>query len=430
MGPAPPAGLGLTEWRNWSGSVVANPAVIARPRDEAELAAIVRTARQVRVTGAGHSFMPLCETAGTLVSLDDMAGELVVAPDRQSVDAPAGWSLKRLTAALWEEGLSLPNQGDVNPQSLGGALATGTHGTGKELGSLAALAQGFRLVIANGSIVDCDDTAEPDLFQAQRLSLGLLGIATRARIAVVPALHLEERIERVPLAEVLERMPELAEATRHMEFFLFPYAGSVTLKTLHPTGAIDLTEEEGNDRVFQACCDLAAAAPRSVPMIQRTLARLTRSSRRAGPAWRIFPSERTVRFEEMEYEVPVENAVAALREALEMVRTRRMPLIFPFEFRMVAADDIWLSPFHAGPCASISVHQYAPMPWSDHFAALEAVFRAHGGRPHWAKRHRLNSRDVLALYPMAEAFGRVRKKFDPEAKFMNDHLRQLFEFSL
>jgi FAD/FMN-containing dehydrogenase len=165
-------------------------------------------------------------------------------------------------------------------------------------------------------------------------------------------------------------------------------------------------------------------------LIQRTLARLGRPSTRAGPAWQIFPSERTVRFEEMEYELPVASAVAALSEAIALVRAKRMPLAFPFEFRLVAADDIWLSPFHAGPCASISVHQYAPMPWAAHFAELEAVFRAHGGRPHWAKRHTLTSADVRALYPQAEAFGRVRRRVDPEGKFMNDHLRRLFDFSL
>ncbi|KQT32979.1 FAD-linked oxidoreductase [Sphingomonas sp. Leaf412] len=420
----------MTQWRNWSGSVVANPAAIARPRDEAELAAIVRDARQVRVTGAGHSFMPLCETKGTLISLADMVGDLIVAADRRSVDAPAGWSLKRLTEALWAEGLSLPNQGDVNPQSLAGALSTGTHGTGRDLGSLATLARSFRLVTADGSVVDCDAVTLPDLFQAQRLSLGMLGVVTRVRIAVIPALHLEERIERRPLAEVLDRLPELAVATRHMEFFQFPYSDTVTLKTLHPTDATELTREEGGDQVFQACCDLAAAAPRAVPMIQRTLSRLIRPSRRAGPAWRIFPSERQVRFEEMEYELPVANAVAALRESLALLRSHRMPLIFPFEFRMVAADDIWLSPFHAGPCASISVHQYAPMPWARHFAELEAVFRAHGGRPHWAKRHTLTSDDVRTLYPNAEAFGDVRRAIDPEGKFMNDDLRRLFNFSL
>ena len=420
----------MTQWRNWSGSVVANPALMARPRDEAELAAVVRESHSVRVAGAGHSFMPLCETQDTLVSLDDMEGHLVVAPDRRSVVAPAGWSLKRLTEALWTHSLSLPNQGDVNPQSLGGALATGTHGTGRDLGSLATLAQSFRLVTSEGEVVDCDRTTDPELFEAQRLSLGLLGAAVSARISVIPALHLEERIERRPLGEVLGELSDLAAATRHMEFFLFPYADTVTLKTLHPTAAVAFSGADDDDRVFQACCDLAAAAPRSVPMIQRTLARLGRPSTRAGPAWRIFPSERTVRFEEMEYELPVDTAVAALREAIALVRAKRMPLAFPFEFRLVAGDDIWLSPFHAGPCASISVHQYAPMPWAAHFAELEAVFRAHGGRPHWAKRHTLTSADVRALYPHAEAFGRVRRRIDPRAKFMNDHLRQLFDFSL
>ena len=420
----------MSAWRNWSGSVVAHPAQIVRPRDEDALAQIVRGAAQVRVTGAGHSFMPLCATAGTLVSLDDMAGTLVVAADRASVDAPAGWSLKRLTEALWAQGLSLANQGDVNPQTLGGALATGTHGTGRELGSLAAMARGYRLVLADGSVVDCDKDHEPELFEAQRLSLGLLGVATRVQIAVIPTLHLEERIARRALGEVLDTLPALAAATRHMEFFLFPYAETVTLKTLHPAASGPLTAQEDGDAVFQACCDLAAAAPRSAAMIQRVLARLTRASRRSGPAWQIFPSERTVRFEEMEYEIPLAGAVPALREALALVRAKRMPLIFPFEFRMVAADDIWLSPFHAGACASISVHQYAAMPFAEHFAALEAVFRAHGGRPHWAKRHTLTSADVVALYPQTQAFGQVRKRVDPGAKFMNDHLRQLFAFSL
>ncbi len=430
MGAAATAGMGLSTWRNWSGGVVAHPAAIARPRTEAELAGIVRAADKVRVVGAGHSFMPLCETPGTLVSLDDMHGELVVAADRATVDAPAGWSLKRLTEALWAQGLSLSNQGDVDPQTLGGALATGTHGTGRDLGSLATLARGFRLVTADGAVIDCDAECEPLLFEAQRLSLGLLGIATRVRISVISALHLEERIALRALDEVLAALPELAAATRHMEFFLFPYSGSVTFKTLDPAAPTALTAMEGSDRVFQACCDLAAAAPRSAPMIQRVLARLTPPSVRTGPAWQIFPSERTVRFEEMEYEIPRANAADALREAVALVRARRMPLIFPFEFRMVAADDIWLSPFHAGACASISVHQYAKMPFAEHFAALEAVFRAHGGRPHWAKRHTLTSADVLALYSQAEAFGRVRKHIDPQGKFMNDHLRQLFEFSL
>jgi FAD-linked oxidoreductase len=420
----------MSEWRNWSGSVVAQPQRIVRPCDEAELSQVIAGASHVRGVGAGHSFTPLCETDDTLVSLAEMEGELVVAPDRQTIDAPAGWTLQRLTEALWSEGLSLPNEGDINSQALAGAVATGTHGTGRDLGSLSSLAEGFRLVTASSEIVECDRETNPELFQAQRLSLGLLGVATRVRMRVMPAYHLEERIDRRPLAEILEQLDHLAGATRHFEFFLFPYASSVMLKTLHPCHEGGEPEDGGGDEVFQACCDLAAAAPRAVPMIQRTLTRMWRSSTRSGPAWRIFASERDVRFEEMEYEVPVANAVPALKAVVARIRAARMPLIFPIEFRLVCGDDIWLSPFHAGPCASISIHQYARMPWAEHFAELEQILREHGGRPHWAKRHTLSSADVLALYPKAADFGRVRKAVDPAGKFTNAHTRDVFGFSL
>lgn len=420
----------MTAWQNWSGSVTAQPRTIARPRDEEELARTVREAAHVRVVGAGHSFMPLCATDDTLVSLSAMDGGLTVAPDRLSVEAPAGWSLARLTEALWAEGLSLANQGDVNPQALCGALATGTHGTGRDLGSLATIGEAFRAIGPDGAVVTCDPATEPDLFEAQRLSLGLLGIVTRARIKVVPAYHLAEKTGPMPLAAVLERLDDLAAATRHMEFFFFPYADDVILKTLDPCEPCPYDGEEESETGFKAACEAARQDPQAVPMIQRAIMERVKPAERRGPAWQIFPADRTTRFEEMEYEVPRAHAVAALKAVTQRLRDKQMPLMFPFEFRLVAGDDIWLSPFHAGPCASISIHQYAGMDWQAEFADLEAVLRDHGGRPHWAKRHRLSSDDVLALYPRAADFGRVRKRFDPEAKFMNAHLAQLFAFSL
>jgi len=151
---------------------------------------------------------------------------------------------------------------------------------------------------------------------------------------------------------------------------------------------------------------------------------------RAGPAWRIFPSERAVRFEEMEYEIPAAAGPETLRRAIAEVRRSRLPIIFPFEFRAVAGDDLWLSPMNAGPCVSISFHQYAKMPWREAFAAVEAVFAEGGGRPHWAKRHTLTSKDVVRLYPAAERWGAIRKQVDPTGKFLNAHLRDLFAFSL
>ena len=171
----------MNEWKNWSGSVTARPSEFARPKTEAELAEIVTRAAKVRVAGAGHSFMPLCETDGVLISLADLEGDVELSADRTSAWAPAGWSLAKLTAALWEKGVSLINQGDVNPQALAGAIATGTHGTGAEIGSLSTSARAFRLMLADGSVVTCSKNERPDLFEAQRLSLGLLASQRASR---------------------------------------------------------------------------------------------------------------------------------------------------------------------------------------------------------------------------------------------------------
>ncbi|MFC3077071.1 D-arabinono-1,4-lactone oxidase [Phenylobacterium terrae] len=418
----------MPEWRNWSGSVVAQPAEIAKPKTEAELAAAVRRAPRLRVAGSGHSFTPLCETGGTLVSLAELEGTLQVAPDRRTAWAPAGWSLDRLTRALWDEGLCLPNQGDINNQALAGALATGTHGTGGELKSLSNIARRFRLMLADGSVVTCGEGERDELFQAQRLSLGLFGVALAVEIEVTPAYFLEERIERRPMEEVLEGFVGWAGERRHAEFWIFPHSDTAIVKFLHPAEDEGGFKEPGqvDETVFRLCCELSAAAPKFTATLQKLLVRGSGRTRRVGPAHRIFPSDRTVPFEEMEYELPREAGLAALSEAIGWIRKNDLPVTFPFEFRWTAADDIWMSPFNRGDCASVSMHQFARMPWQDLFREGEAIFRAAGGRPHWGKRHNLTRDEVDLLYPAAERFRQVRRDHDPEGKFLNPHLSELF----
>jgi FAD-linked oxidoreductase len=420
----------LAEWRNWSGSVEAQPMAVERPRTIAVLQALVAGAEKVRVTGAGHSFMPLCETGGLLLSLLDLEGELEPAADRQSVWVPAGWPIGKVTDALWRIGFSLINQGDIDKQAIAGAVSTATHGTGRTLGSLATAAEAFRLVLADGTLIECDREHEPELFEAARVSLGMLGVVVAIRLKVLPAYRLKETIGRQSLASTLTEWDQLADAHRHVEFFHFPYSEHCTLKTLDVVDEGESPDPgDFEDNVFQAVCDLVTVWPRTAPTLQRMLTRAIRASERAGPAGRIFPSERNVRFEEMEYEIPAENGPQALRDAMALVRAKRWPIIFPFEFRTVAADDIWLSPMQDRDCISISFHQYAKMDWRTPFAAVEQVFRAAGGRPHWAKRHTLASADVTRLYPDAERWGQVRKRHDPGAKFLNAHLAELFAFS-
>lgn len=418
----------MAAWSNWSGSVRGQPARIASPKTEAELAELVKSAAKVRVTGAGHSFMPLCETDGTLLQLSELEGAVQLNADKTRAWAPAGWSLKKLTAALWDEGVSLINQGDVNPQALAGAIATGTHGTGATLGSLSTAARAFRLMLADGSVVTCSDTERPDLYQANRLSLGLLGVATAIEIDVLPAYHLEENIVSELLDAVEEQWNALVGANRHVEFFVFPYNNYAILKRLNPAPSEGPLKRlsDMDDRAFRMICDLCATFPFLTRTLQPMIVGAGVKQRRVGPAYEIFPSERTVRFEEMEYEMPIESGWAALKEAIAYIKNKRLPVTFPFEFRITAGDDIWISPFNGGPRLSISMHQYAKMPWQGVFGEVEPIFRAHGGRPHWAKRHTLTARDVDALYPDAARFRTVREQHDPTGKFANAHLGALF----
>ncbi|WP_447761975.1 D-arabinono-1,4-lactone oxidase [Sphingopyxis panaciterrae] len=414
-------------WSNWSGSVSA-AAPVLRPRDEAELGAAVRDAASVRATGAGHSFMPLCASDGLIVSLEDLAGTMTIAPDRKTARIPAGWSIKRLTAALAVEGLALANQGDVNPQSLAGAMATATHGTGRDLGNLATFARGFRLIGVDGEAKWCDAGTNPELFEAQRLSLGLFGIATEIICDVVPAYYLAERVEKMRWEEARERFDELTAAHRHAEFWFFPHANDVILKTLsliEPCEAPPRTSDI-DETPFRRVLGIGAKLPFLIPALQRMMMKTGFDGDRRGPAHAIFPSDRTIRFEEMEYEMPQAVGIETLTAVVDWIRKKRLPVSFPFEYRTVAADDIWMSPMNNGPVAAISMHQYARMPWQGLFADAEAIFRDHGGRPHWAKRHTLSRADVDALYPMAEQYRTVRRAADPGGKFLNTHMAELF----
>ncbi|MEM8695399.1 MAG: D-arabinono-1,4-lactone oxidase [Pseudomonadota bacterium] len=417
-----------TSWRNWSGSVRAAPRHIAVPRDEDALARIVADHDRIRVTGAGHSFMPLCETDGVLIRLDELDGTLEIETDGATAWAPAGWSLAKLTAELWRHGYSLPNQGDVNPQSLAGAISTGTHGTGAELGSLATIARGFRLMTADGRVIECDARKNSELFQAQRVSLGLLGIVLSIRIDLLPAYHLVENIRAVPLAEIEAQWDDLAQRHRHVEFWIFPYTEDAILKTLDICDPCDppMKKTDMDEKAFALYCKTVKRMPRLTASLQRQIMKAVKPTKRRGPAYTIFPSDRDTRFEEMEHQLPRANGFAALTEVIGWIRKKKLPVSFPFEFRLVAGDDIWMSPFNAGPCASISMHQYARMPWRELFGEAEPIFRTHGGRPHWAKRHTLKFDDLGTLYPKTEDFRAQVRMTDPGGKFANRHLAELF----
>lgn len=393
-------------WQNWSGSVTCAPERIEMPRSEAAIVALVAASRQVRVAGTGHSFTPICATNGTLLSLDGMQGLISADSDSRTATFWAGTKISQAGAPLLAAGLAMENMGDIDYQALAGAVSTGTHGTGPTLGSISTQVVELRLVLASGDMLDCSATQEPAIFDAARVAIGALGVLTRITLRVLPAYRLHERTWPAPFAECMAQMPSLIRDNRHFEFFWSPSEDTCAMKTLNPT-----TEEQ--------------VTPPPLPPLSDRMMRYIKPER-IDWSYRILPSERTIKFNEMEFAVPAEHGPDCFTELRQLMRDKHPDVAWPVEYRTLHRDDIPLSPASGRETVTISIHQAAELPHQAFFADAEAIFRNHRGRPHWGKMHSHTAHELRDRYPRWDAFLAVREQLDPDGRFLNDHLRRLF----
>lgn len=399
-------------WSNWSGSVVCTPQTIEAPRSEEALAAAVagaaRAERTVRVVGSGHSFTPLCATDGLLLSLDKLQGMIATEhnehSDEQTATFWAGTKIHAMGEPLLQAGLAMENMGDIDRQSIAGAIGTGTHGTGRTLGNISTQVVGLRLITAMGEIVDCSPSQNPELFKAAQVSFGTLGVLSRVTLRVLPAYRLHEHTWVEPFDECAERLEERIAANRHFEFFWVPGEDVCACKALNPTDETSVP----SDAAYQ-------------PPAGR-LARYV-GPQRIDWSHRIFPSERNLKFNEMEYAVPAEAGAACLREIRRLMQTLHPDVAWPIEYRTVAADDLWLSPAHGRATVTISIHQAAELPHQHFFAEAEGIFRTFQGRPHWGKMHTCTGEELAALYPRWSQYAAIRAGADPLRLFLNEELQ-------
>ncbi|MBU8898020.1 FAD-binding oxidoreductase [Corallococcus sp. H22C18031201] len=430
--------VGRTTWRNWSGAVEAHPRAFLRPADLDALKTALRDATAqgatVRVVGSGHSFPPLCATDETMLSVDALRGVEAVDADAREATVWAGTPLRELGRQLAERGLGMENLGDIDKQSLGGALGTGTHGTGARFGVLATQARALTLVTARGEVVECSEETEPSLFRAAQVSLGALGVMARVRLRLLPAYRLSLARRTMSLEECLAGLDTARTTHRHFEFFWFPHTDRVMTK------AMDLTEDSPRgmgvgrwfnelvleNAIFGAVSRACRLKPSLCAPVSRLSARLASEGGMAGASHAMFATPRWVRFQEMEYAVPVERGPDCLRELQAFIAREQLGVHFPVEYRFVRGDDIFLSPAHGGDRAFIAVHQYQGMPLEPYFSRAEAIFRNHGGRPHWGKLHTQTAATLKDLYPRWADFQRERARLDPEGRFLNPYLRRLF----
>src|SRR3954451_19183036 len=409
-------------WANWSGAQACTPRQALHPSSEAEIAEIVKRGDgPIRVAGSGHSFTDIVLTDGVLLHLDRMAALDRV--DGEVAHVQAGMTLHALGPALAAHGLGLENQGDIDAQTVAGALATGTHGTGETYRNLSANVVGMRLVDGRGDVVELTD---PEDLRAARVSVGALGVVTEVALRCVPLFGLKRVDERRPLAEVLATLDELVGSHDHLEFFAFPHTDTVILRrttrvapdvAATPRWRAYLEEELLENGVLGLACRVGRRAPRQIPRINRTLMRLAAGAERSDVAHRVYASRRIVRFNEMEYAMPREAGPAVVERALREVAARRLPVGFPFEVRFVAGDDAHLSPAHGRDTCYLAVHQYRGMDPRPLFDLVEPLCLNVGGRPHWGKLHTQTAETLRERYPGWDAFQAVRNRLDPDRVF-------------
>jgi L-gulono-1,4-lactone dehydrogenase len=424
-------------WHNWTGDQRCAPAAVVRPESEEALAAAVRAAAgrgPVRAAGSGHSFTDAACTDGTMVDLRRMQRVLAADPRSGLVTVEAGITLRRLGEELAAHGLALHNQGDIDAQTLAGATATATHGTGARFQNLSAGIAALRLVTAAGEVLELSPERDPEAFLGARVGVGALGVVSAITLRCVPRFTLHRSDAPASLEETLDRLDELVDGSDHFEFWVFPYTRTALTRTCRRSAAAPspppawrrrLQEDVLENRLFELVCRTGRAVPRAVPRLNRLVTGAMSVSEVEDFSHRVFATARRVRFNEMEYGIPREHARAAVASVLAAIERRRLPVAFPLEVRFAAGDDALLSTAHGRATCYIAVHQYRGMEFESCFRAVEEIMDAYGGRPHWGKRHYQTAATLAARYPAWAAFQAVRARLDPGGVFTNDYTRRV-----
>jgi len=402
----------------------------------------VAGARRVKVAGAGHSFTDIACTDGLMLDLTRMNRVLRVEGDEVTVEA--GITIRDLGPALAERGLALENQGDVDAQTVAGAISTATHGTGGRFANISSQVTAVRLVTASGDLVqigraggDCraggDDAAGDDLLAA-RVSLGALGAISAVTLRCVPEFTIHRVDRPLPLDDVLARLDEHVDSNDHFELFVFPYTRTALTLTSQRTdrepepagrAQVLLRDVLLENAALEAACRTGRRFPALIPRVNRTLVRAMSPTEHLDRSHRVYANRRTVRFTEMEYAIPREWTAEALERVLALVERRQIKVGFPIEVRVVAPDDALLSTAQGRPTGYIAVHQFRGMEFESYFRGVEAIMDEYEGRPHWGKRHYQSAGTLRPRYPGFDRFVAVRDRLDPERKFENDYLRRV-----
>ncbi len=423
-------------WKNWAETTICYPSEIIYPESEEEIVQIIERAKKeqkkIRVVGNGHSFTQLVATNSILISLDKWEG--IIEIDDNLVTVRSGTNIKNLGELLFQYGLAQENLGDIDVQSIAGAISTGTHGTGIHFGNLATQIEEITFINAQGEKITCSENQEQDIFKAAQVSLGSLGIITRLKLRCVPKYKLELKNVKGNFSDCMKQLENYKKENRNFEFYYFPYTEVVQMKFSNTTekevkeGGVmkflnDIILENG---AFKLVSEISRVFPSQSRRVSRLCGSLVGESERCAWSHKVFATARLVRFTEMEYNIPMEHFSDCIHEIKKKIEDTQYDLHFPIENRFVKKDDIWLSPAYERDSAYIAVHMYKGMPYKKYLKDMETIFEKYQGRPHWGKLHFQTPEKLKNSYPMWEQFHNIRKKMDPNGLFMNLYLASIF----
>jgi FAD-linked oxidoreductase len=418
-------------WINWGGNQEAVAVDVLTPGTVDEVAAQVKeasgTGRRIKAVGSGHSFTAIAAADDQRLFLHRLAG--LVSIDGPLVTVQAGMPLSRLNALLAEHGLAMPNLGDIDAQTVAGAISTGTHGTGATHSTLASCVEAVKMVDGSGEVITL--TKDDEIFPAARLGLGALGILVEVTLRCTEAFALLADERPMPLTEVLAGLDDWIPANEHVEFYWYPYTDRAQLKINNRVPANDrplskfrgwLDDEFLSNTVFEAACRLGRAVPGTVPGISALAARALTARPYTDRSDRVFCTPRRVHFTEMEYEIPRAALPEVLTALPKVIDELPFKVQFPVEVRFTGPDDIWLSHGYGRDSAYVAVHQYTGNLYEPYFRAMEAVCEPLGGRPHWGKMHYRTAETLRPVYPKFDDFVAARDRLDPNRVFANEYL--------
>lgn len=419
-------------WQNWAGIEHAYPTQRLAPTSRDELRQVLQNAiAPIRSVGAGHSFNGQCATEGTLLALDNFAGLAGHSQEKMTATVYAGTRLQQLGQLLQDIGQDMVNIPDINKQTLAGAIATGTHGSGFSLPALHGRVQSFKLMTVAGQELNCSLTENSEVFRAALVGLGSFGIITEYTLENWPLARTERQVTFIPIEQMYEEWQLQYKTNRNAEFFYIPFTG-LAVRVLHNSSTKESTPR-GEDKDMESLMDLKKLRDYLswAPSLRKRIANLVANDHGTEYAvdygWKLLASERSVRFIEMEYHLPLEQQLPALQEVIATIEKNRPDVFFPIECRVIKGDNLaWLSPFYERDTGSIAVHAYYEDDYQFMYELIEPILQKYGGRPHWGKLHSLADKDFSLLYPQWQAVKAVRQKLDPQGKLLNPYLQKIW----